>query len=203
MNTETLLKEAYTLSKKEKPGDKTLHRSIGAVILRHFKSRDNSKFVHQLGGSAVAEATTQTATHTDSLGKKYRVYEPGMTDEQKKTSADTLSPRTAVGKGIEEKMKALGSKIQEQEEEIENEEVEEEFEEEEIGEQAEPLNEGNEEQEEDPMLNMTVDEFIQMYGDLPKLKLFAKETLGIKFAANSSAEKVVALIKQKIRDEAN
>jgi hypothetical protein len=197
--TEELLKECIAKAQVEHKANANLRRSLTAVLNRFFKSRENSRFLQSVesgeyGLVASAEMTASTKV-ADSKGNTYKVWDGGA-DLQKKTSTGTLNQRPAVGSGIEDVMKELGSKITTELESEEDEETES-FDDPDQEETA--LSEG---ESSDPMLEMTVEEYMAMYGGLPGLKAFAKDTLGLKFAQNSSAEKVVSLIKHHIRNHA-
>lgn len=183
----------------EHKANPNLRRSLGAVLNRFYKSRENSRFLQSVESGQYNQSSTAEMTSSqqvaDSRGNSYKVWDGGA-DAQKKTSNATLNPRPAVGSGIDEKMKELGSQI------TEDLEIEDEGETDYSEESDQETSSETEGQSSDPMLDMTVDEFITMYGGLPGLKSFARETLGLKFAQNSSAEKVVSLIKHHIRNNA-
>jgi len=189
MTTNECLINGLEAALEEQPDNKALHRSIGSVINRFFKSKDNSMLVNDMIKSEpFREKRTNQASSLNNSG--YSVWN-GPTAEKKASPLPTYRPKPVVGRGIEETMQELEPLAPEVGNESEEETLDDNISENDFTGQ----DTGNE------LLDMTTEKYLEVYGGLANLKKFADQTLGLDFPKNASADRVVELIKQKIVNE--
>lgn len=220
MTTDELLVNALEAAVEEQPLNKSLHRSIGSVLNRFYKSKENLDIVREL----TSTDNTLGANISVNQESKNAGYVPYTS--QKKTlqsQIPTYKPKPVVGREIDPKLKEIeeiamkgaeGAEDEELHDENTNATVTENKNENEpekkpeaeqanqIAEQSNDIDEIQDEvSESNEFLEMSTDEYLKMYGSLANLKKFASETLDLEFARNATADVVVDLIKQKISEE--
>lgn len=224
MTTQELLITTLEAAIDEQPQNKSLHRSIGSVLNRYFKSKENMEMVRELTSSAELGSNVTVNQGTNNSG--YVPY-----SSQKKTlrqQPPTYKPKPVVGSGIDDTLNDLENMLKDGDPKGEdkanlpdgaaandgaaindaaNENIEStESDAEEPADKLEAipdLDGGSDEEEEseNEFLTMTTEEYLKVYGSLADLKRFAAETLNLDFPKNATADAMVTIIKDKIRSE--
>lgn len=225
MTTQELLITTLEAAIEEQPQNKSLHRSIGSVLNRYFKSKENMEMVRELTSSVELGSNVTVNQGTNNSG--YVPY-----SSQKKTlrqQPPTYKPKPVVGSAIDETLNDLESMLKDGDpkgedkanlpdgaavNDLANENTVEPTDE--LTEQSDETNgEGYpqafkapgvwnvdaKEDDQNEFLTMTTEEYLKVYGSLADLKRFAAETLNLDFPKNATADAMVTIIKDKIRSE--
>lgn len=186
MTTEELLKSSLEAAVEEQPRNKVLHRAIGSVINRFYKSKDNKQFVVDCVKSESKQTTETKVAHIE--------WYPNQ--EKKTISGPTFKPKTVAGSGVDITVEDIQKKAQKIDDDGQGSISNNNDDSKNLENNFTGQDTGNE------MLDMTTEQYLEVYGDLAGLKQFARETLNLDFANNATAEKVVALIKERIAKDA-